>query len=51
MPDNKQWAVGLNLPDIAPIKRFATHDEAAAYIETLENYESGRFYLDGPNED
>lgn len=31
-----------------PGKRFATHDEAAAYISMLPGHEDGRYYLDGP---
>jgi hypothetical protein len=33
---------------IPVLKRFATEAEAAEYIATLPDYESGRYGLDGP---
>lgn len=35
----------------AVLGRFATEDEAAAFIETLPEYLSGRYGLDGPADD
>ncbi len=32
------------------LKRFTSHDAAAAFIATLEGHESGRYYLDGPTQ-
>ena len=40
------WAIGIN--GLTPLKRFATHDEAAEFIGGLEDAEDGRYYLDGP---
>lgn len=49
------WHVGLVVDPENPtmgkhLGRFETHDQASAFIETLPDYESGRYYLDGPEE-
>jgi hypothetical protein len=46
------FAVGLHSTgDIAPIARFATSEDASKFIGKLEGAESGRFYIDGPQEE
>jgi hypothetical protein len=49
----RPFSVGLNMPESNPVSlaRFNTHDEAAAFIDTLEGADDGRYYLDGPADD
>lgn len=42
------YSIGLANVTGSMLGRFATEAEAATYIETLEGYEDGRYYLDGP---
>ena len=53
-----QWRVGKLTPGSLPgttatypLRRFFTHDEAAEYISTLPDHETGIYTLDGPSED
>ena len=46
--DNKDVEVGQQTPVLG---RFLTHDEAAEYIGTLPEAETGRYNLDGPSEE
>jgi hypothetical protein len=46
--DSKDVAVGDRIPVLG---RFTTQNEAAEFISTLPEYETGRYNLDGPRED
>lgn len=46
-PDPLPYSVGL-ADQCIRLRRFATEDEAAEFIGTLEGAEDGRYYLDGP---
>jgi hypothetical protein len=43
------FAVGLTATR-KRLGRFSSHDDAAAFIGTLPDYEDGRYYLDGPEQ-
>ena len=42
------YIVGVNGETPLRLRRFATEDEAARFIGTLEGAENGIYYLDGP---
>lgn len=43
----EKWTVGVTAT-CERLRAFDSHDDAAAYIETLPDHESGIYYLDGP---
>lgn len=43
------WVVGINVPVPMRLRYFASHDEAAEFISTLEDHEAGIYFLDGPD--
>lgn len=43
----RPYSVGVHDPP-RRLRRFATEDEAAAFIGTLEDHDAGIYYLDGP---
>ncbi len=45
------YSVGLANVSGSLINRFATEQEASAFIDTLINHRDGRYYLDGPADD
>jgi hypothetical protein len=50
--EGKAWSVGRN-DGTMDVMRFATHDEASAYIGTLPNQAevvAGAYYIHGPQE-
>jgi hypothetical protein len=44
-----QWHVGVT-ENCTRLKSFATHDEAAEFIDKLPGAADGFYYLDGPEE-
>lgn len=44
------YVVGDTKSNMKP-RRFDTEDAASEYIATLPDYQSGRYYLDGPSDD
>lgn len=55
-PDEFPWVIsdskGVKPGEQIPIiNRLRTHNEAAAWISTLPEYETGRYNLDGPSDD
>ena len=49
--DLTPYSVGEANKSGSVLGRFKTEDEAAAFIDTLPNHDTGRYYLDGPPDD